>query len=335
MKIFKSIIMIPIEIIKYIYKGLLFLSLLLSRGFYFYVTLFFKLLKKIFHFKFFDKTILHFEKRKEEPEFLLVIILWAIAIVTLYNILYINDDQIVNLDDEVKIEENSNVEVDEDKVKDKNKEEVIDDANSLIVTEMNPFRIYGKIRLDEVDFNQLKQKNPDTVVWLSVDRTNINYPIVQTNDNDFYLDHTFDKSYRGTGWTFMDYRNNSDMSDSNTIFYGHNLLNKTSFGSVSNIFTNEWQKNSNKRIVVLTDNFKYYYTIFSAYYIDPEVYYLQTNFASDSEKLEFLNTLKSRSIIDFGESVDAIDDIITLSTCTEDNKGRKVIHAKLIAVNER
>lgn len=329
MNILKCIIMFPITIIKYIIKGLLFLSLLLSRGFYFYVTLFFKLLKKIFPFDFFDKIIFHFEKRKEEPEFVLIIILWAVAIVALYNILYVHDDQIVNLDEDIKNEE---VKKEETII---TKEEKVDEVDNPIVTELNPFRIYGKLSLDEVDFVSLKQKNPDTVAWLSVDRTNINYPIVKTIDNDFYLDHTFDKTYRKTGWTFMDFRNDSNMSDSNTIFYGHNLLNKTSFGSVSNIFTDNWQRNSNKRIVVLTEKYKYYYTIFSAYYIDPEVYYLQTNFNTENEKKIFFNTLKSRSVVDFGETVDSVDCIITLSTCTEDNKGRKVVHAKLIAVNER
>lgn len=332
MKVLKYIIMFPIIIIKCIFKGLLFLSLLLSRGFYFYVTLFFKLLKKIIPFKFLDKIILHFEKRKEEPEFVLIIILWSVAIVALYNILYVNDDQIVNLDEDVKQEE---VKKDDGKEEEEKTDKVVDDYDSPIVTEMNPFRIYGKLSLDQVDFASLKQKNPDTVAWLSVDRTNINYPIVKTGDNDFYLDHTFDKTYRKTGWTFMDFRNDPNMSDSNTIFYGHNLLNKTSFGSISNIFTDNWQRNSNKRIVVLTEKYKYYYTIFSAYYIDPEVYYLQTNFDTNAEKIIFFNTLKSRSVVDFGESVESVNNIITLSTCTEDNKGRKVVHAKLINTEER
>lgn len=336
MKKFLNIILFPF---KCIIRGLLFLSLLLSRGFYFYVVLFFRLLKRIFHFEFLDKCIYHFEKRKEQPEFVLVIILWCVAISALFNLLYVHDDQIVNLDSSVDVKDEVVEQLpgaSKDSNKNSDKEENKSDGyNSPIVTETNPFRIYGKLSLDQVNFSELKKKNSDTVAWLSVDRTNINYPIVQTNNNDFYLDHTFDKTFKKTGWIFMDYRNSSDMIDDNTIFYGHNLINKTAFGSISNIFTDKWFKESNRVIVVLTENKKYMYKIFSAYYIEPEVYYLTTNFVAVGEKDKFLNTLKNRSIVKFNESISSTDKIITLSTCTEDNKGRKVIHAKLVSVNER
>lgn len=77
------------------------------------------------------------------------------------------------------------------------------------------------------------------VAWLSVDSTNINYPIVKYKDNQYYLNHSFDKNYKNSGWVYMDYRNNNKLIDDNIIFYGHNLYNKTSFGSISNIFTEE------------------------------------------------------------------------------------------------
>ena len=68
--------------------------------------------------------------------------------------------------------------------------------------------------------------NNEIVSWISVYSTNINYPIVKSDNNEFYLNHNINKSYDSNGWTFMDYRNNSYLSDSNTIFYGHNLINK-------------------------------------------------------------------------------------------------------------
>lgn len=328
MKNICDIILFPL---KCIFKGLLVLSLLLSRGFYFYVSLFFRLLKKIFGFKFCDRVIYHFEKRKEQPEFVLILILWCVSIVTLFDILYINDNHVVNLDSSIKINDDIKI----DKIPDgrKGEEEEKSKEEKTIIPEINQFKIYGKLNLNEVNFSDLKKKNADTVAWLSVDRTNVNYPIVKTSNNDFYLDHTFDKTFKKSGWTFMDYRNNLDMRDDNTIFYGHNLLNKTSFGSISNIFTNKWFNESNKMIIVLTENKKYVYKIFSAYYIDPEIYYLTTNFSSFSEKEKFLNTLKKRSVVNFDENVNSYDKIITLSTCTEDNKGRKVVHAKLISTN--
>lgn len=64
-----------------------------------------------------------------------------------------------------------------------------------------------KIEVENIDFNKLINKNPDTIGWIKVLGTDINYPVVQTNNNDFYLTHSFDKSYNKAGWIFADYIN--------------------------------------------------------------------------------------------------------------------------------
>ena len=120
------------------------------------------------------------------------------------------------------------------------------------------------------------------------------------------------------------------MDNKNTIIYGHNLINKTAFGSLSSLFTDKWFNNSNHRIILYTLDGSYTYEIFSVYYKDPESYYLNTNFSSDNDYLVFLKSLESRSIYNFNIKLNSDDRIITLSTCTDDNKGRKVVHAKLI-----
>ena len=158
-----------------------------------------------------------------------------------------------------------------------------------------------------------------------VDGTNINYPVVKGKDNSFYLDHDINGNLKTSGWVFMDYRNDSKLSDDNTIIYGHNLANKTAFGSLDNLFEDKWFKESNHLIVVRNKKKKYVYKVFSVYESSPETYYLQNNVYE--EYLEFLNTLKSRSIYDFKIKLNEKDRILTLSTCTSDNKNRKVIHA--------
>ena len=65
----------------------------------------------------------------------------------------------------------------------------------------------------QAENDELKKKNPDTVGWIKVDNTNINYPYVQTTDNSFYLNHSFDKSYNEAGWVFLDYRNNNNLDN--------------------------------------------------------------------------------------------------------------------------
>ena len=94
--------------------------------------------------------------------------------------------------------------------------------------------------------------------------------------------------YSINGWTFMDFRNDTMLNDKNTIFYGHNLLNKTAFGSIANLFTENWLMNSSHKILVVTESKIYTYEIFSVYYSEPVSYYLQTkvndivqNFTSD------------------------------------------------------
>ena len=128
----------------------------------------------------------------------------------------------------------------------------------------------------------------------------------------------------------MDYRNHNDMSDKNTIFYGHNLLNDNAFGSLDLLFQKDWVNSSNKKIVVLTENNQFIYEVFSIYYSDPNSYYLQVNFDNDEVYLTFLNNLKEKSNMSVASELRADDRIITLSTCTDDNKGRKVVHAKLV-----
>ena len=204
-----------------------------------------------------------------------------------------------------------------------------DNDNLLLSKELNLYRIYGKYGIQDIHFDELRKANSDVVAWIIVEGTNINYPVVQTSDNDYYLTHSFDKSYSFGGWVFMDYRNDTDMSNSNTIIYGHNLLNKTAFGSISSIFNS---KSENIHIKIITTEHVYLYKIFSVYYIDPEVYYLQNDFFNDDDYGNFLNTIRQRNIISVDNSVSTDDKIITLSTCTDDNKGRKVVHAKLIEV---
>ena len=321
-------------------KGFQYICTLLSKGFYFYPKEFFILLKKLFKKEIFNRLINHFAKKQKEPEYFLLIVLYFVAVITLVKLLYVKPGDVVH--NEIP---NSNQIVDKNNnadSKNNDKDSTIDanqsseknnssNSNGDYV-DSNPYRNFAKTKFEDINIKDVKIQNSDTVAWLSVDGTTINYPIVQTLDNDYYLEHSFDKSNKKSGWTFMDYRNNMDMSDTNTIFYGHNLLNMTAFGSIAKIFEKTWASSSNHSIVIVTEDKKYYYTIFSGYYISPETYYLQTNFYSDGEKSEFFETLSSRNILNIDNSVSVNDKIITLSTCTDDNTGRKVIHAKLVAV---
>ncbi len=183
----------------------------------------------------------------------------------------------------------------------------------------------------KLDFNNLLKSNSSTVGWLNVPNTNINYPVVQANDNSFYLSHSFNKSSNKAGWIFADYRNKFDGNDKNIIIYGHNRMDSSMFATLKNTQKNYWLNNKNNHYITFTTPTQtYVYEVFSVYTIKSETYYLTTFFEDDDTYSKFLNTLKSRSIYDFGVNVDSDDSILTLSTCDATGKSRVILHGKRI-----
>lgn len=189
---------------------------------------------------------------------------------------------------------------------------------------------YIKLPLIDVDFTELKAENSDTVAFLKVSGTNINYPVVQTDNNEFYLNHSFNKKQNDAGWVFSDYRNRVDDLKDNTIIYAHGRVNKTMFGSLKNIFESSWYKDTDNFVVHLaTPNNSYLFQIFSVYKIPTETYYLTTNFGTKESFKKFIKTLTDRSEYDFNVNVTTDDKLLTLSTCYDKNT-KVVLHAKLI-----
>ena len=205
--------------------------------------------------------------------------------------------------------------------------DIIDDIKSTISIDDNK---ENKEKYN-VNFEELKQTNSDTIAWIKVNGTNIEYPIVKTINNDYYMTHTFDKSYNSAGWVFMDYENRFDGTDNNMVIYAHNRKDGTLFGTLKNILTEEWQSNEeNFTIPFITENEKAEYQVFSVYRIENEDYYITTNFGTNNEYQKFIDKIKSRSVKDFEIDVTTEDSILTLSTCADNNKYRVVLHAKKI-----
>lgn len=200
---------------------------------------------------------------------------------------------------------------------------VVDNENNVNDSEDNNKKY-------EVDFRKLKETNNEIVAWIKVNNTKIEYPVVQASDNSFYLTHNFERNSNKAGWVFADYRNEFDGSDKNIIIYGHNMRDDSMFGSLKNIINKEWYDNEeNKYITFITETENVTYEVFSVYQIEKEDYYITTNF-SGNEFNEFLSTIKSRSIKNFNVDISKQDNILTLSTCANNNKYRVVLHAKKI-----
>ena len=200
----------------------------------------------------------------------------------------------------------------------------------------NDYWNYIKMSLLEVDFNELLAKNSDTVGWIQVKGTNINYPIVQTTDNSYYLNHAFDKTSNDAGWVFMDYRNDAVNFNQNTILYAHSRLTGSMFGSLKNILESSWYTNKNNHIIRLsTPTENTMWQVFSVYTIPKESYYITPSFNTLEAYSEFLNTIKGRSEVEFSGTVNTDDKVLTLSTCRDNFGNRIVMHAKLIKKETR
>ena len=203
--------------------------------------------------------------------------------------------------------------------------------------EDSPYWRYLKQKLIDVDLNALRQQNSDTKAWLQVTGTNINYPVVQTTNNEYYLKHSFDKSYNSAGWVFADFRNKLDGTDRNTIFYAHARSDGSMFGSLKNILSSSWVSDDNNFTVrTVNDSVSGLWQVFSVYRIPVTNDYIQTDFRSDEEYLNWLNMLKNRSQYKFNANMQATDKIITLSTCHGVTSSERVVmHARLIKWLER
>lgn len=199
-------------------------------------------------------------------------------------------------------------------------------------SESNPYWDFMKTSFINVNLTKLKQDNSDTIGWIKVNNTNINYPFVQTVDNDYYLTHSFYKNKNSAGWVFLDYRNNFETLDKNNILYAHGRLNNTMFGSLKKVIEPYWYQNEDNHYIKISSIYSNtIWKVFSVYTIEPESYYLKTKFNTDEDFTNFYQELKNRSITNFNTDISKDDKILTLSSCYND-KLRVVLHAKLVSI---
>ena len=185
-----------------------------------------------------------------------------------------------------------------------------------------------------INFEEIKKTNSDAIAYIKVPGTKIDYIVVKGEDNDFYLNHNFNKDKNITGWIFADYKNNFNNEDKNIVIYGHNTIDKSMFGSLKYTLEKSWQENENNHtIIFVTEEGLKKYKVFSTYKVDNEEYYITTDFTSDNEFKKFLDIVKSRSKYNYNVELNETDHILTLSTCSNQGKKRVVLHAVEIKDN--
>ncbi len=199
-----------------------------------------------------------------------------------------------------------------------------------VVTNMTKEQVKSKYKLDRT-FAKLKKINNETVGYLVVKNTEISYPVVRHSDNSYYLKKDFYKKSTSMGWIYLDYRNDLEQLNDNSIIYGHSMRNGTMFGTLKKVLSSSWRKEKDNMIITLeNEKDTMYFQIFSAYKVDYTTDYLKTTFSSKKEKEEFIKLISGRSIFKSDVKVTNKDKILTLSTCTGGNNKRLVVHAVLM-----
>lgn len=216
----------------------------------------------------------------------------------------------------------------------KNSKKLLNNIHDQVSVTEEQINVNDKtIKKFHYDLSKLISQNQDTVGWIHVSNTNIDYPVVQSTDNDFYLNHSFDKSQNSAGWVFADYRSNCSNLGYNTVIYGHNRKDQSMFGSLQTVLKEEWYTNEDNLYVHFsTVNEDHVYRIFSTFVCNDEHVnaYTQTDFSNEQEFKNYLQKLVNCSSRDYETDISETQQIITLYTCYGINNQRLLVCAALV-----
>ena len=194
----------------------------------------------------------------------------------------------------------------------------------------------SEIKFLDVDLTKLRAKNSETAGWIQVAGTGINYPFVQTKDNDYYRTHSFDKSYNTAGWPFLDATNMQDLSDSHSIIYLHGKIAGSEFEPVRSVVASTSWINSPENFVMRTSTEKAnaIWQVFSIYKILTTEDYLKVSFSASGELVDLVKTLKERSVYKFDVPFSEADKMLTFSI-RYDDASIVAIHGKLVNLSRK
>lgn len=204
--------------------------------------------------------------------------------------------------------------------------------------------IYEEIKVDDIPgisenvskIRKIKNINTDVVGWIKIDNTIIDYPILQTTDNEYYLTHNYKKEKTKYGSIYLKSTCNMKESNSNLIIYGHNMKDEQMFNTLLK-YENRNFYNEHKTIKIATEQEENNYSIVSVfksrvfYQDEKDVfrYYNYTNFDNGQSYNEFINNCKKIQLYDTEVSAKYGEQLITLITCEySQENGRMVVVAK-------
>lgn len=182
-----------------------------------------------------------------------------------------------------------------------------------------------------IDFEALSAVNSDVIAWIRLDDSVIDYPVVQHDDNDYYLNHLFGNQYNSSGAIFLDYRNHTDFSDKNSVIYGHHMKNGSMFSDITK-YKNQSFYDEHPAFALYTPTANYEIEIFAGYVADVQDSAWNIAF-DDADFSEWVDERIQKSAFHSNVKPSADDKIVTLSTCSYEFENAKFVLFGVIRQN--
>lgn len=206
---------------------------------------------------------------------------------------------------------------------------VLADVKEIYYQDVDPDTINNTT---ETAFADLLAINEDIVGWINVEDTLIDYPVLQSEDNDYYLTRNYKEEETRAGSIFLDYRTDITSAPKHTILYGHRMKDASMFSGLTKFLEEDFFEDP-PSMYFDTLHDQYDIEVFAAYQTHTDFYYIETEFKDDQDYGQFLTEIQAKSTFRSDVEVTAEDQIITLSTCDyslDPTEGRLVVHGKLV-----
>ncbi len=187
-----------------------------------------------------------------------------------------------------------------------------------------------------IDFKKLQKINPEIFGWIYIPDTNIDYPLLQSNErDDFYLHSDIYRNYKYAGSLFSEYCNSTDMDDRVTLIYGHNMIDGSMFANLHK-FRDASFFNKHTKFYIYTPERRLTYQVVSAFEYDDRHIMNTFNFSENKVFKEYLDSIQNpRSLsanvnTKLDHKLTVKDKIVTLSTCLDAGDGRYLLQGVLV-----
>jgi sortase B len=187
--------------------------------------------------------------------------------------------------------------------------------------------------IDDFDYQALLDENADCIGWLKIDGTDISYPVVQGEDNEFYLHHDFQKNYTICGTLMLDCRNDVDARQEHLIIYGHQMKDGSMFKQLNGYKKEEYYR-GHKEITLYLENQKYQYEVAAVYVTNVAQsggYYDYLHKETRKQQMDYLQKMAAYQLYPTGVTVREEDELLSLSTCEySSTNGRLIVLTRRI-----